>query len=261
MQNKSPGCGVVKDANRIAESGFVQRVGKIVIARNHIVDSRDAHGEHLLAAGALAGVCIDRSVRGVLDDRDIAERAYICILNGVGDGIRKGVVFPEVLRKRAAVACIDAVGKIAALKHDICACCDLQLFKAAVAGDAENAARIDLDREGKAYFACVPLKSVQFAAALHGDIFAEVAVANRQCAAVRDGDFAVEGRCGIGGAVHFERLINIDKPFDRQICRDFEVAVDVQPDIEDACAVCADDGEHGVIAAVECAGVFRIGAD
>ena len=86
-------------------------------------------------------------------------------------------------------------------------------------------------------------------------------MANRQCAAVRDGDLAVEGGCGVGGAVHFERLINIDKTLDRQICRDFEVAVDVQRCIEDARAVCADDGEHGVIAAVECAGVFRIGAD
>ena len=74
MQNKSPGCGVVKDANRIAESGFVQRVGKIVIARNHIVVSRNAHGEHLLAAGALAGFRVNRSMRGVRDDHDRGER-------------------------------------------------------------------------------------------------------------------------------------------------------------------------------------------
>ena len=86
-------------------------------------------------------------------------------------------------------------------------------------------------------------------------------MANRQRAAVFDGDFAVEGRCNIGGAVHFERLIDFDKTLDRQICRYFEVAVDVQRCIEDARAVCACDGERGVLIGGEAARVFRIGAD
>ena len=86
-------------------------------------------------------------------------------------------------------------------------------------------------------------------------------MANRQRAAVFDGDFAVEGRCNIGGAVHIERLIDFDKTLDRQICRDFEVAVDVQLRIEDARAVRACDGERGVLIGGEAARVFRIGAD
>ena len=74
MQNKIAGCGVAEEADRIAELCFAKRTLEVVIACNHTVVSRDAHGEHLLAAGALAGVRVDRSVRGVPDDRDRGER-------------------------------------------------------------------------------------------------------------------------------------------------------------------------------------------